>query len=111
MLAAPTRFVALTNSFRSSHNIPISISYSFPKGFPQKSVIRASENLRLVAEMSTPAAAVNAGRGSITHVIFDMDGLLLGNFIVFALCLFLIDVVSSETNFLWFVFDSFASIS
>lgn len=29
--------------------------------------------------MSNPAAV--AGRGSITHVIFDMDGLLLGNLV------------------------------
>lgn len=84
MLAAPTRFVALTNPFRSSNKIPINIS-----PFSQyKPVVRTSVNLRFVVTMSTPAAAVNAtvtdaGRGSITHVIFDMDGLLLGNFVVF----------------------------
>ncbi|ESQ54717.1 hypothetical protein EUTSA_v10025858mg [Eutrema salsugineum] len=82
MLASPTRFVALRNPFRSSNKIPSFISH-FPKGFPQKSVIRASGNILSVAAMSTPAAVAavaavaDAGRGSITHVIFDMDGLLL----------------------------------
>ncbi|CAD5329065.1 unnamed protein product [Arabidopsis thaliana] len=83
MLTTPTRFVALRIPFRSSNKIPISIAPS-PKVFPRKPVIRVPASLRFVATMSTPAAAVNAtvtvtdaGRGSITHVIFDMDGLLL----------------------------------
>ncbi|CAH8275346.1 unnamed protein product [Arabidopsis lyrata] len=79
MLTTPTRFVALIRiPFRSSIKFPISIAH-FPKGYPQKTVIRALSNLQT---MSTPDAAVSAtvtdaGRGSITHVIFDMDGLLL----------------------------------
>ncbi|CAH2077939.1 unnamed protein product, partial [Thlaspi arvense] len=81
MLATPTRFVALRNPFRSSNKIPIFIS-PFPKGFPQKPVTGVSRNTRFVSAMSTPAAAsvnavTNSCRGSITHVIFDMDGLLL----------------------------------
>ncbi|KAL0738986.1 hypothetical protein Bca4012_015196 [Brassica carinata] len=82
MLASPTRFVAQRISFQSSVTIPTSFVPPFPRGFPQRSVTKASPNARIVAAMSTTAvnavnAVTDAGRGSITHVIFDMDGLLL----------------------------------
>lgn len=82
MLASPTRFVAQRITLRSSNTIPTSFIPPFPRGLPQRSVTKAS-----VAAMSTTSvnAVTDAGRGSITHVIFDMDGLLLGNFLVFGL--------------------------
>ncbi|CAF2131404.1 (DL)-glycerol-3-phosphatase 2 [Brassica rapa] len=74
MLASPTRFVAQRITLRSSNTIPTSFIPPFPRGLPQRSVTKAS-----VAAMSTTSvnAVTDAGRGSITHVIFDMDGLLL----------------------------------
>ncbi|KAH0935572.1 hypothetical protein HID58_012689 [Brassica napus] len=82
MLASPTRFVAQRITLRSSNTIPTSFIPPFPRGLPQRSVTKASA--RIVAAMSTTSvnAVTDAGRGSITHVIFDMDGLLLGNFLV-----------------------------
>nr|VDD40382.1 unnamed protein product [Brassica oleracea] len=77
MLASPSRFAAQRISLRSSNTIPTSFIPPFPRGFPRRSVTKASA--RIVAAMPTTSANAvgDAGRGSITHVIFDMDGLLL----------------------------------
>ncbi|CAN8273884.1 unnamed protein product [Cochlearia groenlandica] len=74
MFATQSRFVAIRNPLRSSSS-PISVFFSPP----QRLFIKASGKIRFVSPMSTTSTAVSAAgsRGSITHVIFDMDGLLL----------------------------------